>query len=78
MSLHSSLRSVGGKTGSMRNVLKRHERIRQMMTSGRWSDAQPVFGLPNLKIEKRKVRKGGSGKEKEAEKAAEGEKAAAK
>ncbi len=60
----------------MRNVLKRHERIRQMMTTGRWSETQPVFGLPKLKVEKRKVRKGGSSKEKDAEKAAEGDKAA--
>ena len=78
MSIHSSLRPVGGKTGALRNVLKRHERIRQMMAAGRWSNAQPVFGLPKLKVEKRKVRKSGSGKEKEAEKPAEGEKAAAK
>lgn len=70
MSIHSSLRAVGGKTGGFRNVLKRHERLRLMMTQARWTDGQSVFGLPKLKQEKRKIRKAAP-KEAPAEKAAE-------
>ncbi len=57
MSIHSSLRMLGGKTGAFRNVLKRHERLRVLITQGRWSDGQSVLGLPKLKSEKRKVKK---------------------
>lgn len=56
MSVHASLRS--GKTaGRLRNVLKRHERIRFMMTKGQWEDGRSVFGLPKMKQIKVKARK---------------------
>jgi small basic protein (TIGR04137 family) len=46
-----------GKAGSARNVLKRFERLRTMMSAGRWQEGQTVFGLPKLKAEKRKAKK---------------------
>ena len=63
MSLHSSLRSSGA-FGTMRNVLKRHERVRHLMTQGTWVDGQSVLGLPKVKQLKMKARKAAA-KEKE-------------
>jgi len=65
MSLHPSLRKAGGKTRTLRNVLKRHERLRYLMSRGRWTDGQSAFGLPKIKQEKVKVKKAAP-KEKEA------------
>ena len=57
MSIHRSLRQTGGKTGTFRNVLKRHERLRGLMSRGKWTAEQSVFGLPKTKAERVKVRK---------------------
>ncbi len=57
MSIHSSLRKAGGKMGTSRNVLKRHERIRYLMGKGTWTDEQSAFGLPKIKQQKIKARK---------------------
>ena len=65
MSIHSSLRSDKHAAGSLRNVLKRHERVRRLMEQGTWADGRSVFGLPKLKQVKMKTRKA-SAKEKEA------------
>ncbi len=65
MSLHSSLRSAGSNLGTMRNVLKRHERVRHHMAQGTWVDGQSVMGLPKIKQLKLKARKAAT-KEKEA------------
>ena len=72
MSVHSSLRSKGGTT-SLRNVMKRHERVRHLMAQGIWPEGRSVLGLPKIKQLKIKARK--AAKEKTAE-AAAGEKAA--
>lgn len=57
MSIHSSLRKAGGKLGARRNVLKRHERLRHLMSHGLWAESRSVFGLPKIKQEKIKARK---------------------
>jgi small basic protein (TIGR04137 family) len=57
MSIHSSLRSAGRAGATLRNVLKRHERIRHLMAQGRWTDGRSVFGLPKIKTVKMKARK---------------------
>jgi len=57
MSIHSSLRQAGGKTGSIRNVLKRHERVRHLMTKGLWAGGRSMFGLPKIKPERVKAKK---------------------
>ena len=75
MSIHPSLRTAGGATSSSRNVLKRYERVRHLMTQGQWTDGQSVFGLPKLKQTKIKARK--AAKEKEETAGAPAEKPAA-
>ena len=69
MSIHSSLRASKGASGTLRNVLKRHERVRHMMTNGLWVDGRSVFGLPKIKHVKMKARKAAA-KEKEGAAAA--------
>ena len=63
MSIHSSLRTSQHASGSMRNVLKRHERVRHMMTNNTWVDGRSVFGLPTIKQMKMKARKAAKEKE---------------
>lgn len=62
MSIHPSLSSAS-KDKAHRNVLKRTERIKQLIEKGKWSDTSKPFGLPKLKIVRLKVAK----KEKAAE-----------
>ena len=57
MSLHSSLRQATGKAGEVRNVLKRHERLRDLLTQGRFADGGSIYGLPKTKQIRLKVRK---------------------
>jgi small basic protein (TIGR04137 family) len=57
MSIHSSLRQIGGKGGTFRSVLKRFERLQQLLTQGQWNDQRSIFGLPKTKQERMKVRK---------------------
>lgn len=66
MSQHPSLRvdSVGIKH---RNVLKRFERVKKMVTDGNWSDERSIYNLPKLKSLKIKVKKGGGRAAKEEE-----------
>ncbi|MDD5291630.1 MAG: small basic protein [Candidatus Omnitrophica bacterium] len=56
MSLHPSLRSVG-KGKQQRTVLKRAERIKQLMKDGKWTETSKIFGLPKIKIVRLKVKK---------------------
>ena len=65
MSIHPSLRSGKTATASVRNVLKRHERVRQMVSQGVWSEDRSAFGLPKLKQTKIRARKAAA-KEKDA------------
>ena len=74
MSVHSSLRVKSG-SGALRNVLKRYERVRHLMTQGKWVDGRSVFGLPKIKQLKMKVRNAAA-KEKEEAAAAPGAAAA--
>jgi len=57
MSLHPSLRL--GKSGvkSLKNVMKRFERVRYLMERGKWSDGRSVYGLPKIRQVKVKVSK---------------------
>ena len=66
MSIHSSLRSPKSATGSMRNVMKRHERVRHLMTQGLWVEGRSVFGLPKIKQMKMKGRKAAAKEKDEA------------
>lgn len=65
MSVHSSLRVKAG-AGALRNVLKRYERVRHMMTNGQWTEGRSVFGLPKIKQLKMKARKSAAKEKEEA------------
>ena len=65
MSIHTSLRFSKLAGASSRNVLKRHERIRQLLVQGGWAEGRSVLGLPKLKQVRMKARKAAA-KEKEA------------
>lgn len=72
MSIDKSLRRKNSLQRA-RNVLKRDERVLQMMSEERWPEGRSPFGLPKVKVAKLIVKK----KVKKEEKAAEGEPAAA-
>ena len=55
MSIHRSLQSA--KRGTLRNVLKRHERLQHLISRGLWKEGSSIFGLPKIKQEKIKARK---------------------
>ena len=69
MSVHSSLRTRTGASGSLRNVMKRFERVRHLMAQGLWTEGRSVYGLPKIKQVKMKARKAAA-KEKEGVSAA--------
>lgn len=75
MSIHSSLRVKSGVGDTLRNVIKRHERVRTLKEQGRWPEGRSMFGLPKIKQAKVRVAKKSSGKE-AAEKTGEGAAAA--
>lgn len=64
MSIHPSLRTSRRATASLRNVLKRHERVRHLITQGTWVEGRSVLGLPKIKQMKMKARKASTAKEK--------------
>lgn len=51
------MRASKGRSATLRNVLKRYQRVRYMMERGEWVDGQSVFGLPKIKQVKVKARK---------------------
>ena len=63
MSVHSSLRTGKG-AGALRNVMKRHERVRHLMEQGLWPEGRSVFRLPKIKQTKVKARKAAAKEEK--------------
>ncbi len=79
MSVHPSLRQAKGKSGVLRNVLKRHERLRDLLAQGRFAEGGSIYGLPKTKQIRVKVRKAAKGAAPgtEAGKPAEGAAAAA-
>jgi small basic protein (TIGR04137 family) len=48
MSQHRSFKAAN-KIKTLRNVLKRFERVEILKKQGRWKEGQPVFGLPKTK-----------------------------
>lgn len=67
MSLHPSLRQ-GGKKGFLRTVLKRSERIKDLLKKGLWNEEGKIFGLPKTKIIRMKVVKKAKKEEESQEK----------
>lgn len=56
MSIHPSLKSAD-KDKKQRSVLKRIERIKDLIGKGLWKEGDNVFGLPKLKVIKIKFKK---------------------
>lgn len=56
MSQHGSFGS-GSKSGSLRTVLKRYERLEALTKKGLWKKEQGVLALPKVKILKIKAKK---------------------
>ena len=56
MSMHSSLSSKG-KNKRSRSVLKRFERLKEMLVQEKWKLGDSVFGLPKFKVVRWKVKK---------------------
>jgi len=73
MSIHKSL-VTKGKLARSRNVLKRSERITELVRAGKWQfEENSPFGLPKVRVMKVKKR----GKEKKKDDAEAGKTAAA-
>lgn len=49
MSLDKSLRR-GSNMSRTRNVLKRAERVNQLESEDRWTDASTVLGMPKVRV----------------------------
>ena len=64
MSVHPSLSSKG-KGKRTRSVLKRFERLKELLEKEKWKPGNSIFGLPKIKVLRWKAKK--------AKKAAEGE-----
>lgn len=64
MSVHPSLSSKG-KGKRSRSVLKRFERLKELLEKEKWKVGNSIFGLPKVKTLRRKLKK--------AKKAAEAE-----
>ena len=56
MSIHPSL-TISEQDKKPRSVLKRSERIRQMMEKGNWKSGDSICGLPKIKSLKIKIKK---------------------
>jgi small basic protein (TIGR04137 family) len=54
--MHPSLKLQVGKSQE-RSVLKRSERIKILMSKGKWDKDSSVYGLPKIKVVKIKVKK---------------------
>lgn len=65
MSLHPSL-AAKDKDQKSRSVMKRSERLRNMLDKGTWKPGDSVYGLPKIKAIRIRIKK------EKAEKAAEG------
>jgi len=56
MSIHPSFRGAA-RGAQQRSVLKRIERIKDLIVKGLWTDERSVLGLPKTKIIKIKIKK---------------------
>lgn len=56
MSVHPSLSSKG-KSKRTRSVLKRFERLKELLEKEKWKAGNSIFGLPKVKTMRRKLKK---------------------
>lgn len=56
MTIDKSLKIRAG-SGSTRNVLTRPERIAKLIEDERWSEGDPVYGIPKVRVAKLAMKK---------------------
>ena len=66
MTIDKSLRVRAGMIRN-RNVLTRAERLAKLKTAERWSEGDPVLGLPKVRVPKLAIKKKKKAKKEEAE-----------
>jgi small basic protein (TIGR04137 family) len=71
VSIHKSLK-VGSAMARTRNVYTRWERLQKLQETGRWSEGDPVYGMPKVRTAVVKI-----GRKKKKKKEAEGDEPAA-
>jgi small basic protein (TIGR04137 family) len=72
MTIDKSLRVKRGMARS-RNVLTRAERLAKLKDSDRWSDGDPVLGMPKVRVQKLALKKKKKVKKEEGEEGAAAE-----
>lgn len=76
MSVHPSLSSKG-KGKRSRSVLKRFERLKELLEKEKWKAGNSIFGLPKVKTLRRKLKKAKKAVEAEEAQVEQGAEAAA-
>ena len=66
MTIDKSLKIRRGSIAS-RNVLKRVERVAKLRETDRWTEGDPVLGLPKVRVQKITLKKKKKSKKEEAE-----------
>ncbi len=56
MTIDKSLKIQTG-SAKTRNVLTRVERLHRLVTADRWSEGDPVYGLPKVRVQKVSLKK---------------------
>lgn len=56
MTIDKSLKIKAG-AAKMRNVMTRAERLQKLMDTDRWTDGDPVYGLPKVRVPKITLKK---------------------
>jgi len=73
MTIDKSLKVKAGLLRT-RNVLTRAERLEKLKTADRWSEGDPIFGLPKVRVVKVSLKKKKKAKKEEEEGEGEAEK----
>ena len=66
MTIDKSLRVRAGMIRN-RNVLTRAERIEKLLNAERWTEGEPVFGLPKVRVQKVSLKRKKKAKKEEEE-----------
>ena len=56
MTIDKSLKIRGG-SAKTRNVLTRPERLKKLIADDRWSEGDPVYGIPKVRVVKISMKK---------------------
>ncbi|QEG20751.1 small basic protein [Mariniblastus fucicola] len=56
MTIDKSLKIKAG-SAKMRNVMTRAERLAKLIDTDRWSEGDPVYGMPKVRVQKISLKK---------------------